>query len=138
MMIALRTLAATLAGLLAAFVLVVAVEVLSNAVHPYPEGFENTPEAMHEHVKRIPPWVLALAVLLWGATALAATWIAGKFGNLVSFAIVGLLLVLGLVFNISLLPYPMWFKIGTLLVIPAAIAAAGRLSMRHKTAPIGA
>jgi hypothetical protein len=45
---------------------------------------------------------------------------------------VGLLLLVALVFNISSLPYPMWFKIGCLLLIPVALIAGSRMAMRPK------
>jgi hypothetical protein len=117
-----------------AFVLVVAVELFSAVVHPLPEDFGGTTEEMCRHVERYPHWVLAVVVAAWAVTAFAGTWTARRLGNLWSFAIVGLLLLAALVFNISKLPYPMWFKIVNLLVIPAAIVAGGRLSTRNKTA----
>ena len=39
--------------------------------------------------------------------------------------------------NISKLPYPIWFKVVNLLVIPAAIVAGSRFSGRRKTAGPG-
>ena len=135
---ALRTLAAILVGIIVAFVLVIAVEFFGAVVHPLPEDFGGTMEEMCQHVERYPQWVLALVVPAWAVTAFVGTWTARKMGNLCSFAFVGLLLLAALMFNISKLPYPMWFKILNLLVIPAAIAAGGRLSTRNKTAAIGA
>jgi Na+-transporting methylmalonyl-CoA/oxaloacetate decarboxylase gamma subunit len=126
----LRTLAAVLAGLLVLFLLVVAVELFSAVVHPFPKDFGGTTEEMCRHVERYPHWVLAVVVPAWAAAALVSTWTARKIGNLYSSAIVGLLLVAALVFNISMLPYPAWFKIACLLAIPAAAFAGSRLSTR--------
>jgi hypothetical protein len=123
--------------MLVAFVLVVAVELFSAVVHPVPEDFGGTTEEMCRHVERYPHWVLALVVAAWAVTAFVGTWTARRLGNLCSFAIVSLLLLAALVFNISKLPYPMWFKIGNLLAIPAAIVAGGRLATRNKTVGIG-
>jgi hypothetical protein len=92
---------------------------------------------MCRHVERYPHWVLALVVAAWAVTAFVGSWTAKRIENLSSFAIVSLLLLAALVFNISMLPYPMWFKIVNLLVIPAAIVAGGRLATRNKTAAIG-
>ena len=58
---AIRTLLAVLAGMTVAFVLVVAVEMFSSVVHPYPPDFNGDVPA---HVRRYPPWVLAVCVLL--------------------------------------------------------------------------
>jgi hypothetical protein len=134
---ALRTLAAVFIGLLVAFVLVVAVELFGSVVHPLPEGFGGTMEEMCLHVERFPQWVLAVVVPAWGVTALISAWIAQRIGNPSSALIVGLFLLAALVFNLSKLPYPMWFKIVNLLVIPAAIVAGSRVSIRRKTAGTG-
>jgi hypothetical protein len=90
-------------------------------------------EEMCRHVEKFPPWVLAVVVPAWAVTALVSTWTAQRVGNLYSAAIVGLLLLAAVVFNVSKLPYPIWFKIGNLILIPIAIVAGSRLSRRHKT-----
>src|SRR5262249_27936024 len=133
---ALRTVAAVIAGLLVAFVLVFAVELLSNVVHPLPEDFGGTMEEMCRHVEHYPNWILAIAVLLWGVTALVSTWIAQRIGNVYSAVIVGLILLAALVLNISMLPYPIWFKIANVLVIPAA-SVAGSRTARRRTSHVG-
>jgi hypothetical protein len=129
----LRTFAAIVAGLLSAFVLVVLVELFSSVVHPVPSDFRGTMEEMCEHVARYPQWVLAVVVPAWGVAAFVSTWTAYKIGNRGSATVVGLLLLAALVFNISKLPYPIWFKIATLLVVPTAIVLGGHLSIRRKT-----
>jgi hypothetical protein len=123
--------------MIVAIVLIAAVELFGDVVHPFPEGVERTTEETCRHVEAYPPWVLALVVPAWAVAAFVGAWTAKRLGNLWSFAIVSLLLLAGLVLNISTLPYPMWFKIANLLVIPAAIVAAGRLSTRHESAGIG-
>jgi len=133
----LRILAGILAGTLVALVLIIAVELFGSIVHPFPEDFGGTTEEMCQHVERYPPWVLAVAVPAWAVAAFAGAWTAKRVGNLWSFAIVGLLLLAGLVLNISQLPYPLWFKISNLVAIPAAIVVGGRLATRKKTAGIG-
>lgn len=126
---AMRALVAVVAGLLVSFILVAAVELFSAVVHPFPEDFGGTTEEMCRHVERYPPWVLAMVVSAWAITAFAGTWTAIRIGNLGSFAIVGLLLLAGLLVNIAMLPYPLWFEIANLLAVPIAIAAAGWSSL---------
>jgi hypothetical protein len=133
----LRNLAAVLAGLLVLFILVVAVELFSAVVHPLPEDFGGTTEEMCQHVERYPQWVLAVVVPAWAVAAFASTWTARRIGNLFSSAIIGLLLLAALGYHISMQPYPTWFKIANLLVIPTVIFAGSRLSMRHKTTGTG-
>jgi hypothetical protein len=114
----LRCLAAIIAGMIVALVVVVAVELFSAAVHPVPPDFGGTMEEMCLQVERIPTWVLALVVPAWAGAALAGTWIAGRIGNRMCALCVGLLLIAAVVFNVSKLPYPIWFKIVNLLVVP--------------------
>lgn len=129
----LRTLAAILVGLLVLFILVVTVELFSAVVHPLPKDFGGTKAEMCRHVERYPQWVLAVVVPAWAVAAFASTWTSRRIGNLSSSAIVGLLVLAALGLNISMLPYPAWFKVANLLVIPIAVFAGSRLSMRPRT-----
>ncbi|MGP0068595.1 MAG: hypothetical protein ACLQGP_33970 [Isosphaeraceae bacterium] len=127
-----RALAATSIGLFLAFVLIVGVEGFSAVVHPLPEDFGGTMEEMCRHVEKYPQWVLAVVVPMWAVAALVGTWMARRIGNRYSSGIVGLLLLSALVFNLSMLPYPIWFKVVSLLVVTAATVAGSRSSERRK------
>ena len=88
---------------------------------------------MCRHVERCPQWVLGAVVPAWAAAAFAGTWTAGRIGNIYSAAIIGLLALAALVLNISMVPYPVWFKVANLLAIPAASFAGSRLAVRRGT-----
>ena len=125
---AVRMLLAVVAGMALAFVLVVAVEVFSAVVHPFPAGVDpNLPGSIPEHVRRYPQWILGVVVPMWGATAAAATWVASRIGGRLAGALVTLLLASALAFNLSQLPYVMWFKIA----MPAAFFVACLLGVRY-------
>ncbi len=79
------------------------------------------------HVRRYPQWVLGAVVVMYAATAAAATWLAATIGKRVAGGIVALLLAWALVFNLSMLPYVTWFKV----VTPAAFAVACLLGIRQ-------
>ena len=130
---AFRGIAAIIAGMIVAFSFVVAVELFSAVVHPVPPDFGGTMEEMCLHVARYPQWVLALVVPAWAGTVFASTWISGRMGNRLCGLFIGLLLLAALIFNLSMLPYPIWFKILNLLAIPAAILLGDRLSIRRAT-----
>jgi hypothetical protein len=130
----LRTLAGTFLGLVVTFILIVGVEGFGAVVHPLPKDFDGTMEAMCRHVARFPQWVLVAVVPMWAVAALLGTWVARRTGNQLAAGIVGLLVMSALVFNISKLPYPIWFKVVNLLVIPAAIIAGSQLAGRRKPA----
>jgi hypothetical protein len=129
----LRSFVAVPASMLVLFILVVAVELFSAIVYPLPKDFGGTTEEMCQHVARYPQWVLAVVVPAWAVAAFVSTWTARKIGNVYSALIVGLLLLAALACNVSMLPYPTWFKIANLLVIPLAVFAGIRPSMRHQT-----
>ncbi|MEX2112039.1 MAG: hypothetical protein WD845_02580 [Pirellulales bacterium] len=131
-----RAVGAIVAGMLVAFILVVAVELFSAVVHPLPPDFAGTTEEMCQHVERYPHWVLAVVVPAWAGTAFAGTWIAGRLGNRGSALFVGLLLLAALIFNIAMLPYPIWFKIASLMVIACAIVTGFCLSSRRGVAAL--
>jgi hypothetical protein len=88
-------------------------------------------EEMCLHVERYPQWVLALVVPIWGGIAFVSTWISGRLGNRFCALFIGLLLLAAVIFNLSELPYPIWFKILNLLAIPCAILLGYRLSARR-------
>ena len=120
MKIALRTLLAVAAGMAVAFVLVIAVELFSAVVHPVTPGSTGTMDEMCEHVARYPHWVLGVAVLAWSATAFVSTWVATRIGNRLAGITVILILTSAIVFNVSKLPYAMWFKVVMLSCFPVA------------------
>ncbi len=99
--------------------------------------FGGTQEEMCQHVERFPAWVLGVVVPMWACTAFAGTWIARRLGNLVSAVVVAVLILAALVFNISMLPYPIWFKIACLVAIPAAMLLGMRLSGRRGAVALG-
>lgn len=118
-------------GLVVSFALLAAVEMFSAVVHPFPEDFKGTPEEIIRQVKLYPAWVLAVCVPMWGFIGFFGPWIARKIGGISAAAVVGLLLLAGLVCNLSMLPYPIWFKVACLIVIPIGIAVGGRFFVRQ-------
>ena len=127
-----RVILAIVAGFAVSFVLVVAVEAFSSVVHPLPADFDGTTEAMCEHVANYPQWVLAVVVPLWGVTALAGTWLAGRLGNRGSALFLAVLLLAAVLFNLSMLPYPLWFRLVQPVVIVGAAWLACRWSRRTR------
>jgi hypothetical protein len=117
---ALRSLFGFAVGLALAFALVIALEVFSAVVHPVPPGFTGTMDEMCEHVARYPTWVLGVAVLAWSATAFVSTWLATRIGNRSAGIAVILILTVAIVFNVTKLPYAMWFKVVMLICFPVA------------------
>lgn len=131
---ALRVISAIVAGVVVAIVLLIAVEFFSSIVHPIPADFDGSMEQMCAHVANYPQWVLAVCVPMWGLTAYLSTWIVQRIGGIAPALVMGLLLIAAVAFNVSQLPYPMWFKIVSLLVVPAAVALGSRQPILSETA----
>ena len=127
MKVVLRTLFAVVAGMAVALALVVAVEGFSAIVYPIPADLTDD---IPEHVRRYPDWILAVVVPAWGATATAATWAASRLGGQVAGGIVALLLAWALVFNLTQLPYTMWFKVVMFVAFPVACLLGLRYGIR--------
>jgi hypothetical protein len=128
MKFALRTLLAVAAGMTLAFALAVAVELFGAAIHPLPSDFNGN---MGEHVRRYPHWVLGVVVPAWGGSIAAATWVASRIGNRLAGGIIALLLAWALIFNLTMLPYTLWFKVAMFAVLPMACL----LGIKHGKRP---
>ncbi len=121
----LRSAGAIVAGLAAAMVLVALVEVVTLAFHPFPEGADTTDQAVvAAHVEKFPHWVLAIAVVGWGVTVYASAWVATRLGtgrHAAHGIAVGGLLILAAVVNMLMLPYPVWFEVANVVILPLAL-----------------
>jgi hypothetical protein len=73
---------------------------------------------------------LFVVVLAWGATSTAATWVASRVGNRLAGSVVALLLAWALIFNLTMLPYTMWFKVVMFSVFPVACLLGIRYGKR--------
>ncbi len=125
-----RSIAAVILSLTATLVLLIAVEGFSAVVHPFPEDFDGSYEQIVAHVARYPAWILAVSAVMWSGTAFVSTWLATRLGATRHPAHgfgVGALLILAVLFNMSQLPYPLWFEAICLVLIPLGIYCGVRL-----------
>ncbi|MEW4529201.1 hypothetical protein [Maioricimonas sp. JC845] len=127
MVTALRIVGGVVAAIVVALVLLIAVEMFSAVVHPTPEDFDGSKEQMCLHVARYPQWVLAVVVPMWGATAFVSAWTAHRIGGRGAAIFIAVLLVAAVVFNVSMLPYVMWFK---LVMVPVVVGTAAWACVR--------
>jgi MFS family permease len=133
MIYVLRVIGSIIAGFALALVLVIALELFSNVVHPLPADFAGTADEMCRHVERYPGWVLVVAAVAWTATAFVSTWLATRLGGKIPGILLSLFLVWAVVFNVAMLPYPVWFKAVSVLGIVAACLAGIGLPGRRVT-----
>jgi hypothetical protein len=126
-----RSVGAVLAGLVVAAVLAVGVEAFSSVVHPFPPDVDPTDyEVCKAHVARYPAWVLAVGAAAWGLTTFVSAWLATRLGagrHRAHGIVVGLILLALAVMNMSMLPYPIWFWVSNLVVLPLGFYLGARL-----------
>ncbi|MFN0198723.1 MAG: hypothetical protein ACKVT0_18405 [Planctomycetaceae bacterium] len=134
-----RSLAAVVAGLIVAFMLIIGVEGMSAVLHPFPPGVDSSDmEVCKAHVARFPQWILALAVVAWGFTVFAGSWVATRLGtgrHPAHGIVVGMLLLAAAVFNMSMLPYPAWFWVNV-IVFPLAFLWGAKLAQGGRNKPL--
>ena len=134
----LRTILAFVAGTLAMWLTVSAIEFASHALYPPPAGLDpRDPAHLAAIVAASPPAALAMLVLAWvagafvgGATAAA---ISRRHPRVVA-VLVALLVMAGVAGMAWLVPaHPRWVSIpGLLLPVPAALLAARLVRRRDK------
>lgn len=124
----LRVAGAIFAGIAVSLVLIIMVEMFSAVVHPVPPDFHGSQEEMCAHVANYPYWVLAAVVPMWSITAFLGTWVAGRLGNRGCAIFLALLLLAAVTFNLSMLPYPLWFKLAQPIAIVIAVVFGYRSS----------
>lgn len=124
-----RKILAVVLGVIAAVVVIIAIEALGHSLYPLPEGLDITDsEAMRAYVKTLPVAALLIVMAAW----IIATLIGGLLACLVAretpfiySAIIGGLVLLGTIINLMSLPHPLWFSITSVLAIIATIFITG-------------
>ncbi len=119
----LRSAGAILGGLVAATIFALGVEYISSILHPFPPGANpGDTAALRAHVARYPAGVLFLGSLGWGLATVAGSWLASRLGpgrHAAHGIAVGVILLALTVVNMFMLPYPAWFWISNLVLLPA-------------------
>ena len=136
-----RRVLSVLAGLLAGFFVVAAIEALSNRLYPWPADLDKSDlEAIQAHIASLPASALALVWLAHGAGALAAGFVCVAISRAmwrVGPIVLGVLLLSAGVTNLVMIPHPWVFTIADVLVyIPAALfggALATRLPVHRES-----
>ncbi|MEQ8954136.1 MAG: hypothetical protein RL120_08375 [Gammaproteobacteria bacterium] len=127
-----RSVGAVLASIIVGLLLLAAIEGISAVLHPFPADFVGTPQDMMNHVANYPAWVLALlGGGGWALTMLVIVWLATRLGSGQHPAHgygVGALLLAAAAFNLYMLPYPLWFVLLDLVLLPAALIGGIKLA----------
>lgn len=126
-----RSLGAIVVGLVPASLFVIAVEIVGEAIYPFPADKDpHDMKAVCAHVARLPSIVLLIGVVGWNVGTFLSSWLATRLGTRQYRAHgigVGSFFFLMAVTNMVMLPYPIWFWGANLVGLPAATLFGARL-----------
>ncbi|MCE7991628.1 MAG: hypothetical protein HEP71_06600 [Roseivirga sp.] len=125
-----------IAGLLAGWVAIFALEAVSHIFYPPPADLDFTDKAaLTAFMETLPTLAFVLLLISW----MIGTFIAGMIGALVnkeawknSAIIIGVLLALGSIINMTLVPHPTWLIISaSIAYVPSAYAGARLIAQKN-------
>lgn len=126
----LRTVLGIVAGVLAGFVTVFAVEWIGHQVFPMPGGIPEDPEAMKAMTATLPFATLASVVAAWTLGALAGALVGNAIAQrALAGWIVVTLLIAATVANLLMFPHPAWMA-ACGIVLPIAMGWAAQRVLR--------
>ncbi len=118
-----------IAGLLTGWVVIFGLEAVNHLFYPPPTGLDYTDtEALTEFMETLPTLAFVLLLVSW----MIGTFVAGIVGALLSqdawknsAIIIGVILALGSIINMTLVPHPTWLIIvASIAYVPCAYAGA--------------
>jgi hypothetical protein len=120
-----RTILGILAGMVTAWVVIMACQFASGLLYPPPPGMDlRQPEQLAAFIAQAPPAAMAIVVASWVLGAGMGGWVAAKIARahpLFAALLIGLLVLAGVVANNTMIPHPTWMTaLGVLLPVPAA------------------
>ncbi len=123
-------------GLLAGWVAIFGLEAISHILYPPPTdlGFTDK-QAVKEFMQTLPTMAFVLLLISW----MIGTFIAGMVGALLnneawknSAIIIGVILALGSIINMTLIPHPTWLMIvASLAYVPTAYSGGRLIGLKN-------
>lgn len=122
----LRSILGVIAGIVAAFVIVLAVETAGHLIFPPPPGTDLAdPEALAKIIDLLPIGALVFVMIAWIAGAFGGGAVAAAITRQPWAAwIVGVIMLAGGLWSMVAIPHPHWMKVGLLpaTLLPAWVA----------------
>jgi hypothetical protein len=128
-----RLIGGVAAGLVAAMLVVTAVEAIAHGLFPAPPGADlATAEGLRAAMAQVPAGLKILVLGGWTLGTLAGAWIADRIGRrgLAGYLVAALVAAAG-VWTMAEIPHPAWMQAGGLLLPFAAAFLAERLAHRR-------
>lgn len=123
-------------GVISGGLVVFLVEMLGNTIYPPPQGTNmSDPESLRAYLQNAPTGSILFVILAWALGSFAGgfvTALINTYAKLQNAMIVGMVLMIFGIFNLIMLPSPLWFTIlGILVFIPFAYGG-GMLAIKIK------
>lgn len=136
-----KTLAVVL-GVVAAVIVIIAIEALGHVIYPPPENLDvASRETMEAYIESLPIVAQLFVMIAWVAATLVGGLLAcfiARQSPLIYASIVGVLVLVGTVINLVAIPHPPWFSMSSVAAIIATTLLTGKLGSRFKTAAAAA
>ena len=130
-----RSIAGITAGIVTAFVLVLAIESAGLPLFPQPEGMDAlNAESVRQHLSEIHPGSFVMVILAWTAAAIAGPWVARRIaGDAPAWPslVVALFFLVLCVYNLVVVPGPVWMKVAAIVLVPIATWLGFRIPLRR-------
>lgn len=134
----LRIFAAVLLGMLAAVAAMLVLELIGMQLFPLPSAALQDETDLAQAVAQASTGKLLWVLAGWGIASFCGGWVAGRIAAVrrtMAGIAIGVLVVAGVVLNVTALPHPLWMTIaGLLLPLPLAWLGA-RLSGSRASTP---
>lgn len=132
----LRSILAIVAAIAVAFFFVACVEVVCGLYWPFPKDVNhNDIQACRTHVASLPQVAFVIQSVGWGLASFCSSYVATRLGTGRHPAygiVVGTVFLAMAVFNMLMLPYPLWHWVANLIVIPAGFVAGPKLAQPRR------
>lgn len=125
----LRTAGAIIAGVIAAYVVIIVAEIMTARIYPMPAGVgASDMDAMKAWIQQLPAGAFVLVLGGWTLGSFAGGFVSTKLehtsvgGHAI---IVGAALLAASILNMARIPHPLWMWVGAfVLIVPAAYVGA--------------
>lgn len=119
-----RAIGGTIAGVVTATILVLAIESAGLPLFPQPEGMDvRSMDSVRQHLSEIHPGSFVMVLIAWSAAAFMGPWVARRIaGNAPAWPslTVALLFLLLCAYNLAVVPTPLWMIVGAVILVPLA------------------
>lgn len=136
-----RSILAVLAGVMAAFIVIMVVQQLSAMLYPPPAGFNpQDPGAFAALIAALPLGALLMVLLSYLLGALVGGYLAARLApsrRPVHAGMIAAALAVGSILNLTAAPHPPWFMAANLLIVAVVPLLAARLAEPHAVAAQG-